>query len=51
MTPLQFDEMLGMSSNTVPTIENGVFIPSTVLALKLVKTLEVKFKDVFWLEN
>ena len=51
LTQLQLAETIGVSRKTINTIENGVFIPSTVLALKLAKALEVKVEDLFWLED
>ena len=43
-------ERLGVSRKTINTVENGVFIPSTVLALKLARALKAKVEDLFWLE-
>ncbi len=49
LTQLELAQMISVSRKTINTIENGVFIPSTVLALKLAKTLKVKVEELFWL--
>ena len=36
-----------VSRKSINAIENGVYVPSTVLALKIVKTLECKVEDLF----
>jgi putative transcriptional regulator len=38
-----------VSRKTINTIENGVFVPSTYLALKLAAALERKVEDLFFL--
>jgi len=49
MTQMELAEEIEVSRKTINTIENGVFIPSTVLALKLAKALQVKVEELFWL--
>ncbi len=46
---MELAEEIEVSRKTINTIENGVFIPSTVLALKLAKVLQVKVEELFWL--
>lgn len=41
----------GVSRKTINTIENSVFIPSTVLALKLARELGVTVHDIFELKE
>ena len=36
-----------VSRKSINAIENGVYVPSTVLALKIAKTLECKVEDLF----
>ena len=43
-------DLIGVSRKTINTIENRVFVPSTLLALKLAKALNVRVEDVFFLE-
>ena len=40
---------VGVTRKTINTLENAVFIPSTVLALKIARAFEVKVEDVFQL--
>ena len=36
-----------VSRKSINAIENGVYVPSTVLALKIAKTLDCKVEDLF----
>ena len=36
-----------VSRKSINAIENGVYVPSTVLALKISKTLSCSFEDLF----
>jgi putative transcriptional regulator len=38
-----------VSRKSINAIENGVYVPSTVLALKISKTLNCKVEDLFTL--
>jgi putative transcriptional regulator len=38
-----------VSRKTINTIENGVFVPSTYLALKLAAALDAKVEELFFL--
>ncbi|MFZ4689989.1 MAG: helix-turn-helix transcriptional regulator [Polymorphobacter sp.] len=40
-------ERVGVSRKTINTVENGVFVPSTVLALKLARALECGVEALF----
>jgi putative transcriptional regulator len=40
---------VGVTRKTVNTIENGVYVPSTVLALKMARVFGVTVEDVFQL--
>jgi putative transcriptional regulator len=40
----------GVSRKTINTVENGVFTPSTTLALALAEALETKVEALFFLE-
>ncbi len=42
-------EKVGVTRKTINTVENSVFIPSTVLALKLAKALETDLHSLFQL--
>ena len=44
-------ERVGVSRKTVNTVENGVFVPSTLLALKLAAALGQPVEALFRVEN
>lgn len=39
-----------MSRKTINTVENGVFVPTTILALRLARALGLKVEDIFSLD-
>jgi len=43
-------EMVGVSRNTISSIETGQFCPTAKLALILCVALDRKFEDLFYLE-
>ena len=43
--------MIGVTRKTVNTVENQVFVPSTILALKLARPLGVAAEQLFWIED
>jgi DNA-binding XRE family transcriptional regulator len=43
------NELLYFKPSQLNAIENGVYVPSTVLALKISKTLSCKVEDLFQL--
>lgn len=47
----QLAELIGVSRKTVNTVENGVFVPSTIVALKLARALERSVEELFALED
>ena len=49
LTQAQLAELVGVSRKTINTVENGIFIPSTVLALRLAKALETSVEALFTL--
>lgn len=51
MTQAELAEACGVSRKTVNTVENGVFVPSTLLALKLASALSVPVEVLFWIEG
>jgi len=44
-------EAIGVSRKTINTIENGIFVPSTLLALKLARTLDRPVEELFQIEE
>ena len=51
LTQLALAELVGVSRKTINTVENGVFIPSTVLALKLARALGTPVEQIFSIEG
>jgi putative transcriptional regulator len=49
LTQAQLAELVGVSRKTINTVENGIFVPSTVLALKLAKALGTTVEKLFQL--
>lgn len=47
ITQAELAAMVEVSRKTINTVENGVFVPSTVLALKLSKALGVPVESLF----
>ena len=48
-TQAQLAERVGVSRKTINTVENRIFVPSTVLALKLAAALEASVESLFFL--
>ena len=44
-------QAVGVSRKTINTVENSVFVPSTVLALRIAKELAVSVHDLFELTD
>jgi putative transcriptional regulator len=42
---------IGVSRKTVNTVENGVFVPSTVIALKMADAFGLTVEKLFWIER
>jgi putative transcriptional regulator len=51
LTQAQLAERIGVSRKTVNTVENGIFVPSTVVALKLAAELGERVESLFHLEE
>ena len=49
LTQAQLADLIGVSRKTVNTVENGVFVPSTVVALKLAKALGSSVEALFFI--
>ena len=47
MTQLELSESADVSRKSINAIENGIYVPSTVLALKIANTLGCKVEDLF----
>ena len=47
LTQEQLAERVGVTRKTINTVENSVFVPSTVLALKLARALDARVEELF----
>ena len=47
LTQQELSESADVSRKSINAIENGIYVPSTVLALKISRTLGCKVEDLF----
>ncbi|WP_309623705.1 helix-turn-helix transcriptional regulator [Novosphingobium sp.] len=47
LTQGQLAELVGVSRKTINTVENGIYVPSTVIALKLARALDEPVERLF----
>jgi len=47
LTQAELADRVGVSRKTINTVENGIFIPSTILALRLAAALDRRVEDLF----
>jgi putative transcriptional regulator len=50
-TQAELAERVGVSRKTINTVENGVFVPSTILALKLAAAIGKPVEQLFVLDE
>lgn len=51
MTQADLAERIGVSRQTINTIESNKYVPSTVLALKIARVFQKPVEDIFSLEE
>ena len=51
LTQSELAERCLVSRKTINTVENGVFVPSTLLALRIADALNEPVEQLFWLED
>jgi putative transcriptional regulator len=51
LTQAELAERVGVTRKTVNTVENGVFTPSTIVALKLAEALDRTVEQLFQLSE
>jgi putative transcriptional regulator len=51
LTQAELAERAGVSRKTINTVENGVFVPSTLLALALARALDTTVEGLFYLTD
>ena len=51
LTQAELADLVQVSRKTINTVENGVFVPSTLLALKLAAALSQRVEQLFFLDE
>jgi len=51
LTQAELAARVGVTRKTINTVENRVFVPSAILALRLAAALGVTVEELFFLEN
>lgn len=51
LTQADLAQRVGVSRKTINTIENSVFSPSALLALKIARNLDKRVEDLFWISG
>jgi putative transcriptional regulator len=51
LTQSELADLCMVSRKTINTVENGIFVPSTLLSLKLAAALGVTVEWLFWIER
>tara|TARA_Y100001968_G_C19317498_1_gene697502 strand:+ start:454 stop:672 length:219 start_codon:yes stop_codon:yes gene_type:complete len=51
LTQQELSESAEVSRKSINAIENGIYVPSTVLALRISETLQCKVEDLFKLPD
>ena len=51
LTQQELSEKAEVSRKSINAIENGIYVPSTVLSLKIANTLKCKVEDLFELPD
>jgi putative transcriptional regulator len=51
LTQEQLAELVGVTRKTINSIERARYVPSTLLALKIVRVFGVPFEEVFFLSE
>jgi len=47
LTQEELAAQIGVTRKTINTIENGIFVPSTILAIRLARFFGIKVEDLF----
>lgn len=51
LTQAELADRVGVTRKTINTVENGVFTPSALLAIKIAEALSVPVEKLFWVER
>lgn len=47
LTQAELAAMIGVSRKTINTVENGIFVPSVIIALQLARVLNTSVEELF----
>lgn len=50
ITQAELADLIGVSRQTIHAMENGKYVPSTVLALKIARYFDKRVEEIFQLE-
>lgn len=50
-TQAELAARVGVTRKTINTVERAVYVPSTILALRIARAFDVRVEQVFWLEE
>lgn len=50
LTQAQLAAQCRVTRKTINTVENGIFVPSTVLALRVAAALHCTVEELFWID-
>lgn len=50
-TQAELAERVGVSRKTINTVENGVFVPSTIVSLKIAEAFDLPVEKLFSLDR
>ncbi|HMV33860.1 MAG TPA: helix-turn-helix transcriptional regulator [Gemmatimonadales bacterium] len=51
LTQAELAAQVGVSRKTINTVENGIFVPSTIVALRLARALRTSVEQLFELSR
>lgn len=51
LTQAQLADLVDVTRKTINSVENGIFVPSTVLALKIARALRTPVETLFYLPD
>ena len=50
-TQAELAARVGVTRKTINTVERAIYVPSTILALRIARAFDVPVEQVFWLED
>ncbi len=50
-TQAELASRVGVTRKTINTVERAIYVPSTILALRIANAFDVRVERVFWLDE